>query len=90
MRHDGVDLQSGQLRRESGECIELSIGPPILDAKVATFLIPEIPQTLAQGNQLSRNVRGRCLAEKANAVDALRCLRPGGICADYRGNADDR
>ena len=78
MRDDGIDFQANKFGRQKWQAVESPLRPAILDDEILTFLVSAIPKTLSKRRGLTGEIRGGSLAEKAEPVDPVAGLRPGG------------
>jgi hypothetical protein len=51
-----VDLRPNELRGQSRQAVELSLGPAIFDDEVPAFLVSAIPETLSKRSGLPDEV----------------------------------
>jgi hypothetical protein len=74
---DQVDSRSKQLSDEAGELIELAVGVPPLNDEVPPLDVTERTKLLL-GRPKRIDAHRRSAAEKTDAVDCPRLLRPDG------------
>src|SRR5215470_16227985 len=76
-RHDDIDLERNQFRRESGETIEVPLGRSVLDHEVAALYVTEVSQSVTEGPSLLR-VSGQVGRQVAYSNSLGRWLGYGG------------